>query len=378
MTQSATIDLACELIRRPSVTPRDEGCLDLVTDRLEKLGFVCERLPAEDVDNLWAVRGHARPCLVFAGHTDVVPSGPEKDWTSPPFSPTLREGRLYGRGAADMKGSIAAMVVACERFCSAHPDHRGSIGFLLTSDEEGVARYGTRHVANILAKRQQIPEYAIVGEPSSVHKVADTIKVGRRGSLNAQLTVNGIQGHVAYPERADNPIHRALAGLAALVQERWDEGNAYFPATSLQISNMHAGTGANNVIPGTLHVDFNLRFNTLHTAQSLRERVEHILAEHDVRDPINWQLSGEPFLTEQGPLLEATREAIQNLSGQITDCSTSGGTSDGRFLAPLGTQIVELGPVNSSIHKIDEWVDIAELELLTDIYAHILKTVLGS
>ncbi len=370
------IELAMELLRRPSVTPQDAGCLDLISQYLQPLGFHCERMPRGQVDNLWALHGQKRPWVVFAGHTDVVPPGPVERWKYPPFQPTLDNDRLYGRGAADMKGSLAAMLVACERFIQCYPDYSGSIGFMLTSDEEGVATDGTRFIVEQLQRRQQLPDYCIVGEPSSLNRVGDTIKVGRRGSLNAVLQVQGIQGHVAYPDRARNPIHQALPALHALAQHHWDDGNAFFPATSLQISNIQSGTGANNVIPGSLSAVFNFRFNTEQTPTQLIQTTEQILNQYHLNFQLDWQLSGLPFLTSNSPLLHSTIAAITRHNGVPPETSTSGGTSDGRFLAPLGVHVVELGPVNATIHQMDEWVSVNDLQQLTRIYQSLLENLL--
>ncbi len=369
--------LTVALIERASVTPADAGCLDLIGARLHAAGFSVHRLPSGQVDNLWAVRGTSGPCLAFAGHTDVVPPGPLASWTSPPFEPQVRDGRLYGRGAADMKGSLAAMVVAAERFVAAHPVCRGRLGFLLTSDEEGPATDGTVKVVEYLASRGELPDWCIVGEPSSNALLGDTLRVGRRGSLNGHLQVHGTQGHVAYPERADNPIHRALTALTELTATRWDEGNAHFPPTSLQISNIHGGTGAENVIPQDLEVRFNFRFSTEHTAASLRAAVEGLLIRHELRYTLVWHLSGEPFLTAGGRLVETTAAVVAERLGVTPERSTGGGTSDGRFIAPRGVQLVELGPINATIHKVDECVDVNELDALTDVYALIMERMLA-
>jgi succinyl-diaminopimelate desuccinylase len=371
-----TLELCCDLIRRASVTPEDGGCQALMMARLEKLGFDCTPLPFGEVSNFWAERGTSGPILVFAGHTDVVPPGPVDAWDSPPFEPALRDGVLYGRGAADMKGSLAAMVVACEAFVAAHPDHPGRIGFLITSDEEGPAVDGTVRVLEYLRDRGQAIDWCLVGEPSSSQQLGDVIKNGRRGSLNAVLTVRGVQGHIAYPQLADNPIHRALPALGALTAEVWDEGNSFFPPTSLQISNIAGGTGATNVIPGELEVVFNFRFSTEVSDVELRERTETLLRLHELDYSIEWSLSGQPFLTPGGDLVDATVESIRRETGLETELSTAGGTSDGRFIAPTGAQVVELGPVNESIHKIDENISIRELDQLTKIYLDILKRLL--
>ena len=382
---SPTVQLACELIRRQSVTPEDAGCQQLMIDRLEALGFCVVRLPfgdekGGDVENFWAVRGDADanpgPTLCFAGHTDVVPTGPESDWKTPPFEPTIIDGMIYGRGAADMKGSLAAMITAVENFVAEHPNHNGQIAFLITSDEEGIAINGTVKVVEWLAENNTIPEMCIVGEPSSTAHVGDVIKNGRRGSLGCELTVKGTQGHVAYPHLADNPIHRAAPALAALAAEEWDNGNDFFPATSFQASNINGGTGATNVIPGELNVVFNFRFSTEVTDQELRERTETILNQHGLDYDINWNLSGQPFLTAEGPLVEATAAAIEEITGNPTELSTAGGTSDGRFIAPHGTQVVELGPVNATIHKVDECIRADDLDTLNEIYRRILKKLL--
>ncbi len=373
----ACLELTLELLRRPSITPHDEGCQPLLLERLQAIGFQGEFMDAGEVRNLWARRGQQGPLLVFAGHTDVVPTGPLPQWHSPPFTPTIRDGLLYARGAADMKSSLAAMVVACERFFARHPEPRGSVAFLITSDEEGVARDGTRHVVELLRQRAIHPDWCIVGEPSSDAHLGDTIKVGRRGSLNAVLRIIGRQGHVAYPQRADNPIHRAMPALAELCSEVWDQGNADFPASSLQISNISAGTGANNVIPGELSAVFNIRFSTEIDEASLRARTEAILQRHGLSYEISWSLSGLPFLTPDGPLRQAVIDSIQAQLGRTCVCSTSGGTSDGRFIATLGTQVVELGPINHSIHQIDECVAIADLEALARVYEDILVRLLG-
>mgnify|MGYP001187411740 FL=1 len=371
-----TLELCCDLIRRASVTPQDGGCQDLMMARLEKLGFDCTPLPFGEVSNFWAERGASGPILVFAGHTDVVPSGPVEAWDSPPFEPTLRDGVLYGRGAADMKGSLAAMVVACEAFIGAHPDHPGRIGFLITSDEEGPAVDGTVRVLEYLRDKGRAIDWCLVGEPSSSDKLGDVIKNGRRGSLNAVLTVRGVQGHIAYPQLADNPIHRALPALAALTAEVWDEGNSFFPPTSLQISNIAGGTGATNVIPGELEVVFNFRFSTEVSDAELRERTEALLRLHGLDYTIEWSLSGQPFLTPGGDLVDATVESIRRATGLETELSTAGGTSDGRFIAPTGAQVVELGPVNRTIHKLNEAVVAADLPRLAAIYRGILERLL--
>lgn len=374
---SPTVELTCDLIRRVSVTPEDAGCQEVMIERLEVMGFRITRLPFGDVHNFWAERGTGSPTLCFAGHTDVVPSGDSNQWRSPPFEPTLDGDTLYGRGSADMKGSLAAMVTACERFVAAWPNHRGGIAFLITSDEEGVAINGTVKVVEWLLDQKKVPEWCLVGEPSSTERTGDVIKNGRRGSLGAVLIVQGIQGHVAYPHLARNPIHLAAPALHELAQEHWDDGNDYFPPTSFQISNIHAGTGATNVVPGELKVDFNFRFSTESSADSLKTRTQAILDRHGLDYQLQWSLSGQPFLTEPGELVNAVRDSILAVTGLNTELSTSGGTSDGRFIAPLGTQVVELGPVNRSIHKVDENTSIRELDQLSAIYEATLQRLLA-
>jgi len=377
MTLSPTLKFTLDLIREPSVTPFDADCQTLMIRRLEAIGFRIERLRFGDVDNFWARRGDQAPVFCFAGHTDVVPTGPIEQWKIPPFEPCIEGGMLTGRGAADMKGSLAAMVVACERFVAEHPDHRGSIAYLITSDEEGVAVDGTVRVVETLEARQEKIDWCLVGEPSSTAQVGDVIKNGRRGSLGGTLTVHGRQGHVAYPHLADNPIHRALPALAELAAETWDHGNEFFPATSFQISNINAGTGANNVIPGDMEVVFNFRFSTELTETQLRERTESVLQRHGLNYTLNWKLSGHPFLTPRGDLVNAAVAVINQVTGRDTELSTSGGTSDGRFIAPTGAQVVELGPVNKTIHQINECVSANDLDTLTDIYEQLLKKLLA-
>jgi succinyl-diaminopimelate desuccinylase len=373
---SDTLALAKELIARQSVTPEDAGCQTIMAQRLQALGFHIEHLRFGDVDNFWARRGSEGPLFVFAGHTDVVPSGPESDWRHPPFSPTEENGLLYGRGAADMKGSLAAMITATERFLAQHADHRGSIAYLITSDEEGVAIDGTVKVIEWLQTRNEKINWCLVGEPTSSDKVGDVIKNGRRGSLGATLTVRGLQGHVAYPHLAKNPVHLFAPALAELVATEWDQGNEYFPPTTFQISNIQAGTGATNVIPGDLRVVFNFRFSTEVTDTELRSQVEAVLNKHQLDYNIDWQLSGQPFLTSEGELVDAAQQAINNVCGYTTELSTSGGTSDGRFIAPTGAQVVELGPLNATIHKVDEHVEITDLDTLSRIYQKILINLL--
>ena len=383
---SATLRLTEALIARPSVTPEDGGCQTLIADRLTAIGFDCHTLtfgPADaPVTNLWAIKrgtGHASgaPVLVFAGHTDVVPTGPTEQWTSPPFAPTYRQGMLFGRGAADMKTSLAAMVVATEEFVAAHPQHGGSVAFLLTSDEEGPSVDGTVKVCEWLQERGERLDACIVGEPTSVKAVGDMIKNGRRGSLSGKLRIKGVQGHIAYPHLARNPIHLAAPALAELSGIVWDEGNDHFPPTSWQMSNIHAGTGANNVIPGELVIDFNFRFSTESTPEGLQTRLEEILLQHQLDFHIDWTLGGRPFLTRRGPLVDAMAEAIKATTGIDTELSTTGGTSDGRFIAQICPQVVEFGPVNASIHKIDEHVAVADIEPLKDIYRGTLERLLA-
>ncbi len=374
---SPTIDLACELMSRRSVTPEDEGCQPLMMERLAAVGFTNESLRFEEVDNFWSRRGTEGPVVCFAGHTDVVPTGPEVNWQNPPFEPKVIDGMLHGRGAADMKGSLAAMIIATERFVARHPNHKGSIAYLITADEEGPAKNGTVKVVETLEARNEKIDMCLVGEPSSTDRVGDVIKNGRRGSLGAVLTVRGVQGHVAYPHLASNPIHMAAPALAELSQEKWDEGNEFFPATSFQISNINGGTGATNVIPGELTVVFNFRFSTELTAEILKQRTVDILDRHELDYHIEWNLSGEPFLTDHGPLVDACREVIERITGEATVLSTAGGTSDGRFIAPTGSQVVELGPVNATIHKVDEHVCAADLDTLTDMYEGILEQLLA-
>lgn len=378
---SETLQLTMDLISRPSVTPLDEGCQQLMADRLSAQGFAIENLPfgegKDEVQNLWARKGTEAPVLVFAGHTDVVPTGDESAWQTPPFTPTIGDdGMLYGRGAADMKGSLAAMVTACERFVQKHPDHSGSIAFLITSDEEGPATNGTVKVVEHLQNRDEFMDWCIVGEPSSTDLTGDTVKNGRRGSLGAKLVVKGIQGHVAYPHLARNPIHDVAPALAALAAETWDEGNRFFPPTSFQISNINGGTGATNVIPGTVEIIFNFRFSTESTEESLKTRTEAILNQAGLEYDLTWNLSGHPFLTPEGDLVSAVSDAIEAVTGLQTNLSTAGGTSDGRFIAPTGTQVVELGPCNATIHKVDECVRISDLDQLSSIYELTLTQLL--
>jgi len=375
---SSVLDLTSDLIRRASLTPDDAGCQPLIAERLARAGFAIEQLRYGDVDNLWATHGTGDPVLVFLGHTDVVPPGPLDAWTSPPFEPTLRDGRLYGRGAADMKSGVAAMTLALEDFVRTNPRHRGTIALLVTSDEEGIGKDGVRRVAEEFRRRGQRIDWCVVGEPSSREKLGDLIRVGRRGSLTGRLHIRGVQGHVAYPDRAKNPIHMLAPALAELAATRWDDGNDAFPPTSFQISNLNAGTGADNVIPGTLDAVFNFRFGTASSATSLRERVERILKGCGVDATVDWWLSGEPFLTREGPLREAVVAAIGEHCGTAPEASTGGGTSDGRFIAPLGAEVVELGPVNASIHKIDESVALDELERLPHLYLSIAERLLGA
>ena len=375
MTPDPSIALARELIARPSVTPEDAGCQPLMIERLEALGFRCQRLRFGDTDNFWAEWGDTGPLFAFAGHTDVVPPGPGSAWDSDPFVPVERDGHLYGRGAADMKGSLAAMVVACETLLANHRP-AGRIGFLITSDEEGPATDGTVKVMEWLERQGTRLDYCIVGEPSSGERLGDTIKNGRRGSLNGKLTVQGRQGHVAYPQHADNPIHRALPALLALSERHWDTGGENFPPSSLQITHLDAGAGASNVIPGTLEIRLNFRFSTAQTAAGLEAQVEACLAEHGVNADIEWNLSGNPFLTADGALVQASRAAIRDLLGIEATLSTGGGTSDARFIAPYGTQVVELGPINASIHRANENVRVADLPRLARLYADIVRRVL--
>jgi succinyl-diaminopimelate desuccinylase len=377
---SATIRLAAELIRIPSVTPDDKGCNQLLIDRLAALGFSVEVMRFGEVNNFWARFGSEEPVLCFAGHTDVVPSGPADQWQSAPFEPVIRQGMLYGRGAADMKGSLAAMITACERFIAANQSHRktltGSIAFLITGDEEGSALNGTRKVIEALEARHEKITWCIVGEPSSTTTTGDVVKIGRRGSLHGKLTVHGVQGHVAYPHLASNPIHRAMAPLQALSQEVWDHGNQAFPATTFQISNIHSGTGADNVIPGLLTAAFNFRFSTELTEQEIKRRTEAILDSYEIEYSLEWLLSGQPFLTRSETLIHAVQQSISETTGLTCATSTTGGTSDGRFIAPTGAEVVELGPCNATIHKIDEHVSIADLDTLSTIYQRILEKLL--
>ncbi len=373
----STQALAEALIARRSLTPADDGCQDLIAERLERIGFVCERFEAQGVTNLWARRGGVRPLMVFAGHTDVVPTGPRELWTSDPFVPTRREGKLYGRGAADMKTSLAAFVVAIEEFVAAHPEHPGSIAVLITSDEEGPSTHGTVLVCDALAARGEALDYCIVGEPTSTAVLGDTIKNGRRGSLSGRLVVRGVQGHVAYPQLARNPIHLAAPAIAELAAQTWDAGNAFFPPTSFQISNIHAGTGATNVIPGDCVLEFNFRYSTESTPEGLQERVRALLDRHGLDYHIDWTLGGLPFLTPRGRLSQSLADAIQAEVGVKTELSTSGGTSDGRFISRICAQVVEFGPINASIHKVDEHVDLASIEPLKNIYRRTLEALLA-
>lgn len=376
MSESAVLQLTKDLISRPSVTPEDAGCQQVLTQRLQAVGFHCESLVFGDVANLWARRGTAQPLLVFAGHTDVVPTGPLDQWDSAPFTPTERDGKLYGRGTADMKSSIAAFVVAVEEFVSRNPDHQGSIGLLITADEEGPSVNGTVMVCNELARRGEQLDYCIVGEPTSVDALGDTVKNGRRGSLSGKLVVKGKQGHVAYPHLARNPIHLLAPALADLVAQQWDDGNEYFPATTFQVSNLHSGTGATNVVPGTAILDFNFRFSTASTPDSLKERVGLILDAHKLDYDLDWTLGGKPFLTPKGELSTALAQAIQDEAGIATELSTTGGTSDGRFIAAICPQVIEFGPINATIHQINEHIRLDTLEPLKNIYRRTLEHLL--
>ncbi len=375
---SATLALTKDLIARPSVSPVDGGCQALMIARLEAIGFIVERLPFGPVENFWATRGTSGPVFCFAGHTDVVPPGPLEEWRTDPFEPVVRDGMLYGRGAADMKSGLAAMVTACEEFVGAHPAHRGTIAFLITSDEEGPSVDGTRRVVEVLKARGERIDWCLVGEPSSENRIGDVVKIGRRGSLSGRLTVQGVQGHVAYPQLADNPVHAFAPALAELVARRWDEGNAHFQPTTFQVSNISAGTGAPNVVPGELKVRFNIRFSTEQTVQSLQRTVSEILARHGVKHSLDWFVSGLPFLTAPGVLSDAVSRAVRDELALSTRLSTGGGTSDGRFIAPMGAQVIELGVVNSTIHKVDECVSVADIDRLHGLYRRTLELLLGA
>lgn len=373
---SKTLALLKDLITRASVTPNDAGCQDILAQRLENLDFKDERLDFDDTQNQWLRRGQQGPLFVFLGHTDVVPTGPLAAWNSPPFEPTIRDGKLYGRGAADMKGGVAAFVTAVERFLAQYPEHKGSIAILMTSDEEGIATNGVVKVVEVLEERQEKIDWCLVGEPSSDKRLGDVIRVGRRGSLNAKLTVFGIQGHVAYPELAENPIHTLAPALKELTEEVWDHGNEFFPPTRLQVSNINGGTGAENIIPGQVEVIFNLRFSTELDEATIKSRTHAILDKHGFKYDLQWRLSGNPFLTSKGELVEATHAAIKTVCGYETVDDTGGGTSDGRFVAPTGAQVIELGPINASIHKVNEHIDLDDLETLSRIYEQILINLL--
>ena len=377
MTDSPVLALAKDLISRQSVTPEDAGCQQWMIERLQALGFEIEVMVFEDTTNFWARRGSQAPLFAFAGHTDVVPAGPLEQWHTAPFEPTVIEGYLHGRGAADMKGSLACMIVAVERFIAEHPDHNGSLAFLITSDEEGPFINGTTRVVDTLMARDENIEMCIVGEPSSTHAVGDVVKNGRRGSMTGDLRVKGTQGHVAYPHLANNPVHQALPALSELATTKWDNGNDYFPPTSFQIPNLAAGTGASNVIPGEFDVQFNFRFSTELTDSEIKRRVHSTLDAHGLDYDLNWTLSGQPFLTDAGALLDAVVKGVSDVNHKAPDLLTTGGTSDGRFIAKMGGQVVELGPVNATIHKVNECVSIADLEKLTDMYQNILENVLA-
>ncbi|TDK26074.1 succinyl-diaminopimelate desuccinylase [Luteimonas aestuarii] len=374
---SDVLDLTCDLIARPSVTPDDAGCQPMIAERLRNAGFDIESLRYGDVDNLWATHGSDGPVLVLLGHTDVVPPGPVEAWTSDPFVPTVRDGVLYGRGAADMKSGVAAFVVAAERFVVAHPDHTGTLALLLTSDEEGDAIDGVRRVADTFRARGQRIDWCITGEPSSTERLGDLLRVGRRGSLTGTLTVRGVQGHVAYPHKARNPIHLFAPALSELTARRWDDGFDSFPPTSLQVSDLHAGTGASNVIPGVLRAVFNLRYNPHWDARRLETEVAQVLDRHGLDYDLHWHRSGEPFHTPEGKLRAAAREVLTGFSGAAPEESTGGGTSDARFIAPLGAQCIEIGPVNASIHQVDEHVRVADLEALPDLYQRLIERLLA-
>ncbi len=370
------LKLTSELISRVSVTPEDAGCQKLIADRLEKLGFKATHLRFEDVDNLWITHGGGDPVFAFVGHTDVVPTGPLDQWISDPFTPEIRDGMLYGRGAADMKSGIAAFVTAVERFITKNPEHQGTIALLITSDEEGPSINGTRKVVDYLQENNINIKWCLVGEPSSEKKVGDVVKNGRRGSLGGKLIVRGVQGHVAYPHLAENPIHKLSPALNELCAKVWDEGNAFYPPTSFQVSNIHAGTGADNVIPGEVEVMFNYRFCTEITEQELRTQTEAILDKYKLDYELSWKLSGNPFLTAEGGLVDAVKQAVSEVAGYETELSTGGGTSDGRFIAPTGAEVVELGPINETIHKLNECVSVTELDLLSKMYEKILNSLL--
>lgn len=370
------IELAQQLIKRPSLSPSDEGCQQLMIERLQAIGFTVEAMDFEDTQNFWAWRGEGQT-LAFAGHTDVVPTGDEKRWDNPPFEPAIRDGMLYGRGAADMKGSLAAMVVAAERFVAANPNHQGRLAFLITSDEEASATHGTVKVVETLMARNERLDYCLVGEPSSTERVGDVVKNGRRGSITANLHIHGVQGHVAYPHLADNPVHRAMPALNELVAIEWDRGNEFFPPTSMQIANVQAGTGSNNVIPGDLYVQFNFRFSTELTDAMIKQRVEELLERHQLNYSIEWRLSGQPFLTSRGALVDAVVNAVEHYSELTPQLLTTGGTSDGRFIAQMGAQVVELGPVNATIHKVNECVNAADLQLLSRMYQRIMEQLVA-
>ncbi|MDW6001532.1 succinyl-diaminopimelate desuccinylase [Vibrio mangrovi] len=378
MSDSPVLTLAKDLIRRRSVTPEDAGCQDLMIERLKALGFEVEIMVFEDTTNFWARRGHQAPLFAFAGHTDVVPAGKEELWHTPPFEPTVIDDYLHGRGAADMKGSLACMIVAVERFLEQHPDHQGSIAFLITSDEEGPFINGTTRVVETLMARNEPIDMCIVGEPSSTHSIGDVVKNGRRGSLTGELVVKGTQGHVAYPHLANNPVHQALPALTELAAVTWDEGNEFFPPTSFQIPNIHAGTGASNVIPGEFHVQFNFRYSTELTAEEIQRRVHSTFDAHGLDYDLKWTLNGKPFLTEAGSLVDAVTKSVSQINHKEPELLTTGGTSDGRFIAQMGAQVVELGPVNATIHKVNECVSIPDLEKLTDMYQQVLRNLLAS
>ena len=370
------IELAQQLIKRPSLSPNDEGCQALMIERLTAIGFTVEAMDFGDTQNFWAWRGTEKT-LAFAGHTDVVPSGDESHWQHPPFEPIIRDGMLYGRGAADMKGSLAAMVIAAERFVAAHPNHQGRLAFLITSDEEASAVNGTVKVVEALMARNERLDYCLVGEPSSTHVVGDVVKNGRRGSITANLRVHGVQGHVAYPHLADNPVHRAAPALNELIATEWDQGNDFFPPTTMQIANIQAGTGSNNVIPGELFVQFNFRFSTELTDVLIQQRVAELLDRHQLNYTIDWKLSGQPFLTARGELVDAVVNAVKHYNEVTPELLTTGGTSDGRFIARMGAQVVELGPVNATIHKVDECVSAADLQLLSRMYQRIMEQLIA-